>query len=367
MAGSEAPLGDPAAWGVTLHEAKLNGVRQRWADTASGEADRARPVVLFLHGFPELWFSWRHQLKAVHAAGYRGIAPDMRGYGGTEAPAHMAVYNVYALAGDMLALLQHLGVSSAALVGHDHGAQLGWRLALMHPDIFVCYTAMSVPYPPRGPMAPVEGMRKFFGDERKPESDPNFFYILHHQLATAADDYATDTRAALLAMYAPGGESEAGPPPVTSGKLFVDGRAEPIWKRLPQPTQLPPWISQAEFDYFVGEFARTGWNGGLNWYRVMDVDWQATPQLQGAKVKQPVAFIAGSADGVVMMSGGKKVADKGLRKNCEQLDFVKFIDGAGHWIQQERPQEVSAALLEFLGKHREKFAGGAAAAPRSRL
>lgn len=360
-------LGDPGAWGVTLHSAKINGLTLRWADSAQSEADRARPVVLFMHGWPELWFSWRHQLKAVHAAGYRGIAPDMRGYGGSSAPEHMASYNVYSLAGDMLALLQVLGASKAALVGHDHGASLGWKLALLHPDVFVCYMAMSVPYPGKAPTPPLATMRKAFGDERKPETEPTFFYILHHQLPSAAHDYGQDTRAAFKAMYSPMTSTGGTGPLVTTDKLYVDGKPEPAWKRVSQPAALEPWLSQGEMDYFVGEYERTGWQGGLNWYRVMDLDWNATPQLEGAKVRQPCAFVAGSADVVVVMMGGQKKCEAGMRGSCEQLDFVKFIPDAGHWIQQERPQEVNGALLEFLGRHRPLFAAGAVAGPRSRL
>mmetsp|Transcript_16284 Transcript_16284/g.47623 ORF Transcript_16284/g.47623 Transcript_16284/m.47623 type:complete len:370 (-) Transcript_16284:28-1137(-) len=367
-----ADLADPATWGVTLHEAKLNGQRQRWADTASSEADRGRPVILFMHGWPESWFSWRHQLKAAHAAGYRGIAPDMRGYGGSSAPEHAADYNVYSLAGDMLALLQRAGAERAALVGHDHGALLGWKLALLHPDVFVCYVGMSVPYAGKGTTAPLQLMRSLFGDERKPESDPQFFYILHHQLPNAAADYAQDTRAALLVLYSGlSGVKSAGPAPVQSSKLFVDGKSEPAWRRQPLPQELPPWLAPAELEYFAKEFERTGWDGGLNWYRVLDLDWNATPQLAGRKLKQPVAFITGSNDPVIMMNGGKSAVEKGLRSTCESLDLVKFIGGAGHWVQQERPREVSEAVLEFVGRHRSRLlAGGptgAAAAPRSRL
>eukprot|EP00966_Prymnesium_polylepis_P190925 4424791-Prymnesium_polylepis.1 len=154
-------------WEVTLSSARLNGITQRWADTAADDAEARRPVVLFLHGWPESWFSWRHQLCAVRAAGCRGIAPDMRGFGGTDVPAHYASYTVYSLAGDMLALLQHLGVASVALVGHDHGANLGWKLTALHPASFGCYCALSVPYAGRPKNPPLERLRSKFGDERE--------------------------------------------------------------------------------------------------------------------------------------------------------------------------------------------------------
>eukprot|EP00747_Dinoflagellata_sp_TGD_P208752 gnl/TRDRNA2_/TRDRNA2_82196_c0_seq1.p1 gnl/TRDRNA2_/TRDRNA2_82196_c0~~gnl/TRDRNA2_/TRDRNA2_82196_c0_seq1.p1 ORF type:complete len:359 (-),score=39.71 gnl/TRDRNA2_/TRDRNA2_82196_c0_seq1:53-1129(-) len=351
---------DPATWGVTLSTARLNGITQRWADTAKNDADRRRPTILFMHGWPESWFSYRHQLMAAHAAGYRGIAPDMRGYGGSSSPQEMANYNVYSLAGDMLALLQHLGVSKAALVGHDHGAAFGWKLCLLHPDVFVCYMALSVPYFGRASSPPLESMRKVYGDERKPEDNPRFFYILHHQLASAAANYGRDTEAVFRLMY--GSMADAGEAPIKSDRLYVDGQAEGFVRRAPQPKSLQPWISKEEVDYYVAEFKRVGWEGGLNWYRVMDIDWHATPQLHKRKVTQPVMFLAGGNDNVIKMSGGEESVRRYLPEICEQKPTIKIIDGAGHWIQQEKVKEVNEAMLAFVGEHRAKLS-----AVRSRL
>ena len=280
--GGSLSKGDPAAWHCAMHEAFLNGLTQRWADTAMSEEERARPVLLFCHGFPESWFSWRHQMKAAHEAGYRGIAPYMRGYGEPRVearPTAVAEFNCYRLCGDMLAILAHIGCTKAALVGHDHGAAFGWTAALLHPDVFPVYSAMSVPYFPRMPHAPlpIDGsMRSTYGDERaydksKPDSNPNFFYQLHHQLSSAEADYAEDTRAALMAM---GFGNARGPgasaPLEASTKLFVekDGQttSPAMWKRAPQPAVLHDWISQPEFDYYVRDFEEHGWNGGLCWY-----------------------------------------------------------------------------------------------------
>uniref|UniRef100_A0A7S1FB86 AB hydrolase-1 domain-containing protein n=1 Tax=Noctiluca scintillans TaxID=2966 RepID=A0A7S1FB86_NOCSC len=346
-------LADPASWGVTLHTAFLNGINVRWADTASSDIERARPILLFIHGWPESWFSWRHQLQAAHAKGYRGIAPDMRGYGGTDAPKDAGSYTIYSIAGDMLALLQHLGVPRVGLVGHDHGASAGWKLSLLHPDVFVCYVALSVPGLFPGNQPPVEKYRERFGDERKPESDPEFFYMLHHQLPNAAQDYAQDSRALFDVLYGDGAETT--PPAVTTSKLFVDGRSECMAKRVPRPTKRASWMSEEEVEYYAKEFERAGWDGGLNWYRVIDMDWLVTRQFEGARVRTPVAFIAGSKDAVISMWGGIEAVQKGLPAFCEQLDSVKIVEGAGHWIQQECAAEVSAGILEFMEKHRDTF------------
>ena len=183
------------------HSGVINGIHMEWADTATTAEERAagRPAVLFLHGWPESWYSWRFQLAAVKAAGYRGIAPSMRGYGGTEAPDEYASYNVYTLAADALGLLQRLGIERVALVGHDHGANLGWKLCLLHPRVFTAYVAMSVPYGGRPKAAPLSGLRAKFGHEA--DSGAAFNYQLHHCLPCAASQYDAAPRAALLALY----------------------------------------------------------------------------------------------------------------------------------------------------------------------
>lgn len=360
-------LQDPATWGVVLRTDRLNGITQQWAGTAQTEAELDLPIVLFMHGWPESWFSWRHQLRAVRDAGYRGVAPDMRGYGGTDAPAHFANYGVYSLAGDMLSLLHHLGVERAALVGHDHGANLGWKLALMYPNIFPCYCAMSIPYGGKSRRPPLEALRKKFGDEREEGGDALFYYQLHHQLPTAADDYANDVTGLFRAVFDEG-TGKSTPAPITSTRLWVDGKAEPLHRRMPQPTGLPAWLSQEEFDYFVSEFQRAGWGGGLNWYRVLDQDWHSTPQLQGAKLKQPISYIVGSRDMFILAMGGAGTAIELVKRVCESEPKILTLDGVGHWIQQEQFDAVNEFLLEFLHEQAATFTTqGYRTTARSRL
>lgn len=346
-----------------VRTATLNGIRQRWFDSACTSAERARPVVLFLHGWPESMACWRHQLRTVADAGYRTVAPDMRGYGGTEAPEHFAAYNVYTLAADMLALLQHLGAERAALVGHDHGANLGWKLALLHPASCPAYCALSVPYAGRPAKPPSTMLRARFGDERAPPGEQKFNYQLHHQLPGAGAQYDADARRALLALLAPPKGHEAGPTgaaPVQSDRLWVDGVAEPFWRRLPQPAAPPPFMPADEFEALVASYVSAGFEGGLNWYRVMDLDWHATPQLEGAKLTQPVAFIGGKSDMVLRWFGGPDGVRAVLPQVCERPPEAHFLEG-GHWIQQEAPARVSEILLGFLGRHRERLGAGKAA------
>lgn len=362
---------DTGKWGVQLHSATLNGIRQRWADTAQDPDELSLPAVVFLHGWPESWYSWRHQLLLVRRAGYRGIAPDMRGYGGTDAPAEPALYNVHTLASDVLALLQHLRVPRVALVGHDHGANLGWKLCLLHPDSFACYCAMSVPYGGRERSPALGIYRERFGNESEIEKDPDFFYMLHHQLPGAAADYEQDTRAALRAIFGSRSNSASvDAAPVQSSKLYVGGKSEALWRRLPQPTALRGWLSEHDLDYFAQEFERRGWNGGLNWYRVMDTDWHLTPHLSGQRVQQPVSFIAGSKDIVMVMLGGEENVRRRLNKSCADLRNFKIIPGAGHWIQQECSEDVNSFLLDFLSENFPALpvrSSGGGSDPRSRL
>ena len=376
-----------------LQTVKLNnGLTMRYCDTAPGDA--SKPLVVLMHGWPESWFSWRHQLASLDAAGYRAVAPDLRGFGGTDAPDSTADYGVAKRTGDMKALLDHLESDDAAFVGHDHGAFTGWLLAQLEPEIVRCYYALSVPVrarrrpvavrdlgwgnneqssrfvgAKRAPVAPLWLMRKTaYGDETRKTSvygwghlypwapqPTKFFYILHHHLPHAASDYAEDTRAAQMALQF-GDRVDGATPPLHElrGDLY-DGDATPaIWKRIPQPTKLAPWVTQAEVDYVVDEYERNGWEGGLHWYKTMDPDWEATPHLKGdgRKLKVPAGFLAGTEDLVVDMFGGVEKITADLKATCAANDPpITFLDGGGHWIQQERPGEVNEKLLEFLAEY----------------
>jgi len=316
----------------------------------------------------------------VHAAGFRGIAPDLRGFGGTDAPPSTAEYSVEKRTGDMASLLDHLGLETAQFVGHDHGALTGWYLAMLRPEIVESYFAMSVPMRAdraRFPMLKMARMLKF-GDETKEDSvygwghltpwaprPTQFMYMLHHQLADSGCHYAEDTRAAQLALQF-GSQEDAEPPlfppagmsgdAVEWGPLYHDGVPVPFWKRVPQPTKLAPWVTEAEVAYVCGQYASPGaWDGGMHWYRIIDQDHADTPELAGdrRKLEMPVGFLAGTEDMVITrMFGGVEAVKKELAGVSAAPD-VTFLEGAGHWIQQERPDETNAALLSFLEANRD--------------
>jgi len=291
------------------------------------------PVIL-CHGFPELAYSWRHQIPALADAGYRVVAPDQRGYGRSSAPADIADYDIVHLTGDLVGLLDDLGHEQAVFVGHDWGSMVVWSLALRHAARVAGVVGMSVPFIPRGARPPTESMRFLLGDA--------FFYMLYFQEPGVADaDLGADPVRFLRRMMA--GIGNRGLTPEAMMSMFAnDGRG--FVDRLPESDGLPAWLSQDELDHYAAEFTRTGFTGAINWYRNLDRNWQLTPDFDGVKVGVPARFIGGVDDPVLLMTppsvqDGLLADDRG----------TVVIDGAGHWVQQEKPAEVNAALLEFLG------------------
>jgi pimeloyl-ACP methyl ester carboxylesterase len=293
--------------------------------------------VVFSHGFPELAYSWRHQLPALAAAGYRAIALDQRGYGRSGRPDAIEDYDITHLTGDLLAVLDDIGEERAVFVGHDWGALVVWQLALLAPERVAGVVGMSVPFLPRSSLPPIQLLRQAFGD--------TFFYILYFQEPGVADaelgrDPATTMRRLLCALST-GGTPDAA--------MFAnDGRG--FVERMPEPEGLPDWLTQEELDHYVAEFSRTGFTGGLNWYRNMDRNWQLTEHVGGAKVEVPSLFVGGSLDPVLLMSP-PSVMDGWLTDHRGTV----LVDDAGHWVQQEKPDAVNAALLEFLAPMRDQI------------
>jgi pimeloyl-ACP methyl ester carboxylesterase len=285
------------------------------------------PLVVLAHGFPELAYSWRHQLPALAAAGYRAAAPDQRGYGRSSRPEAVEDYDIVHLTGDLLGLLDALGEDKAVFVGHDWGSMVVWQLALRAPERVAGVVGMSVPFLPRGPRPPVEVMRHVLAD--------NFFYIVYFQEPGLADadlgaDPATTMRRVLTGLTGPNPDMVK-----KDERGFVD--------RLPEPQGLPSWLTQEELDVYIGEFTRTGFTGGINWYRNLDRNWGLVEHLADAKVEVPSLFIGGAEDPVLLMSP-PSVQEGWLADHRGDV----LVDGAGHWVQQEAPEQVNAALLGFL-------------------
>jgi pimeloyl-ACP methyl ester carboxylesterase len=323
---------EPLVPGTTERTAHVNGIDLHVVEAGTG------PPVVLVHGFPELSYSWRHQLPALAGAGYRALAPDMRGYGRSDAPRDVEAYDIEHLTGDLLGLLDDTGEERAVFVGHDWGAIVVWNLAVMAPERVAGVVGMSVPFMPRPDGPPTELMRAVFGDA--------FFYMLYFQEPGVADaelggnPARTMRRLLAGATLAGSGGSDAPAPPDPA--LFApDGRG--FVERLPEPDGLPPWLEQRELDHYVSEFARTGFTGGIDWYRNLDRNWLRTPQLAGAKVAVPSLFVGGRNDPVLLMS-----PPEAMHEWVTDHRGTVVVDGAGHWVQQEAPGPVNDALLGFL-------------------
>jgi pimeloyl-ACP methyl ester carboxylesterase len=327
---SDRELAPRVASEVSHRFVRTNGIQTHIAEQGKG------PLVVLLHGFPESWYSWRHQLPALAAAGYRAVAPDLRGYGQTDAPAEVAQYSQLHLVGDLIALLDELGADQAVLVGHDFGAVVAWNAALLRPDRISGVVALAVPYLPRGPVSPLTMMREALG--------PGFYWQYLQQPGVAEAELERDVRATLLRLFHWGfGDSPqaAGPslPVVPDGGGLLD--------ITPDTTTLPGWLTDTDLDHYTAEFTRTGFRGGLNWYRTFDLSWELTAPWQGAPITHPALYMHGERDGAVRMPGLDQLIPN-LRNLVPNLTDTVVLPGVGHWTQQERPEEVNAALLKFL-------------------
>jgi pimeloyl-ACP methyl ester carboxylesterase len=315
--------------GIVLHTVIANGITQRYAECGKG------PVVLFCHGWPESWYSWRHQLLALADAGYRCIAPDMRGYGGTDAPPEIERYCILDLVGDMTALLRALDVSTAVVVGHDWGAPVAWHCALLRPDLFRAVVGMSVPWATRGKIDLLSSLEQ--------QGITRFYMQYFQQPGIAEAELERDVRQALRLIYftssgaQPNHEKGFAVLLPTGG--FLDNKVA--------PDRLDGWLSEADLDWFAGEFSRTGFRGGLNWYRNLTRNWRLTAAWTGQPIRQPSLFIAGSRDGVLKFPASKLQIEL-FPKTLPGIRGTHILDGAGHWIQQERAIEVNRLLLDFL-------------------
>ena len=293
------------------------------------------PLVIFVHGFPESWYSWRHQLPAVAAAGYRAVAIDVRGYGRSAKPAAIDAYRMVALCGDVIGLVGALGETQATLVGHDWGAPIVWNSALLRPDLFRGVSGISVPYGPRGPTRPTDAFRARAGNDE--------FYIAYFQQPGRAEaEIEKDVRRWLLGFYF----SASGDAPSTSRPMFAVSQGEELRDRFQYPETLPAWLSEADLDFYAAEFERTGLTGGLNRYRNVDRDWADFAALAGQPITVPAQFIGGDRDGPTLW-GSPAIA--AFPRTLPKLFASTIIPGAGHWIQQEKAAETNALLLEFLG------------------
>lgn len=319
---------------ITERTLSANGIDLHLAEAGEG------PVVLLCHGFPELAFSWRHQIAGLAAAGYRVIAPDMRGYGQTTQPADVDAYSVDRIAGDLHGILDDVGADQAVFVGHDWGAEIVWNLSVLYPERMAAVAGLSIPFRPRPSIRPTEMWRNLFGD--------NFFYILYFQEPGVADAELNADPASTIRKFIAVGAGDAldlgedgTPDMATVAQRMFASDGDGLLDRFPDLSGTPRWMTDADVEVFVENYARTGFTGGINYYRNFDRNWELLEPVAGAKVAMPAAFITGSNDvgSFMPMPGEEWVPD--LRINAT-------VQGAGHWLHQERPDEVNRLLVEFL-------------------
>lgn len=311
---------------VTNRRIATNGIELNIAEQGEG------PLILMCHGFPESWYSWRHQFQALADAGYHAVAPDMRGYGDSDKPAEISAYNQVEVVNDIIGLIPALGYDTAIVLGHDWGGPTAWSAALHHPDKVTAVGVLSVPFSPRAERPPLQTMQAVFKDR--------FFYQLYFQNEGIAErELEADVKTALTKFYhMASGEMDL-------STLTPDKPADAdLLSDLPIPDRLGAWISEQDLAFYVNEFTRSGFRGPLNYYRNHNLTWQLT---EGAPttIEQPALFVAGDKDGVIAMAGD---ALQNLPKSVKNLRINTLIPGIGHWTQQEAPEAVNAHLLTFL-------------------
>jgi pimeloyl-ACP methyl ester carboxylesterase len=323
---------------ITHRLVYANGIRLHIAE--AGPADG--PCVILCHGFPESWYSWRHQIPVLAHAGYRVVAPDMRGFGRSSHPLPTSSFTQPKLVGDMVGLVAALECGTAVIVGHDWGSPVAWNSALMRPDLFPAVMSLSVPY---------YGARTTFTyDHTIPpsvsmdrETGEAFHYQLYfNQVGRAEEDIERDVRRWLTGFFF-SLSGDAPPEEVTLGELARNDRLDDAfaWPK----GGLPAWFSEADLDVYAAEFERTGFASALNFYRAADLTWHEMAAFRGAHVKVPAAFVAGDADVVIVAN---EDIYNGMPSEVPDLRINKLLPGVGHWTQQEAPEAVNEAMLSFL-------------------
>lgn len=312
----------------SLKSLETNGITLRAAVEGDG------PLVIMVHGWPELWYAWRHQIKPIARAGFRVVAPDLRGYGGSDKPNHIEAYDMACMMADVIGIIDGFGEDTAILIGHDWGAPICWNIAALHSERVSAIAALSVPYGRRGTVSEIEFWRRIYTDE--------FFYQLYFQAEGVAEsELETDVGASLRKLfYANSGN--APPQPRPSGQAG-------LLKGLTDPHPFPSWLKPEDIDYFTVNFEATGFRGPINCYRNQERDFVNFPEMGVKPIMQPSCFIAGSRDPVRHFVPGRDLYEyENVAVNCPDLRFSRIIGGAGHWVQQEAPGAVTEALLGFL-------------------
>jgi pimeloyl-ACP methyl ester carboxylesterase len=312
---------------------ETNGIQLNIKEAGEG------PLVILCHGFPETSHSWRHQLRALADAGFRAVAPDMRGYGRSSRPAALEDYTIFHLTGDVIGLIGALGEKQAIIVGHDWGAAVAWHVALFRPDLCRAVIAMSVPFQPRNAAKPPIASYRAI-TEAKGLGD---FYIVRFQEEGIEAQFEANADLTIRAsLYGLSGDA----PKDKAWSPFLPKGAQ-MHPRIRPPEQMPAWITEQDIQAYVEAFQISGFRGPLNWYRNIDRNWALTAPFDGLPITPPALFITGTKDAVRLFTAP---AEGRLSQNVPNLRGIVAVEGVGHWVQQEAPDQVNRALLDFIAK-----------------
>ncbi|XP_051224201.1 epoxide hydrolase 1 [Lolium perenne] len=317
------------------------GVRHRTVEVARGvrlhvaeAGPEDGPAVLLVHGFPDLWYGWRHQMAALAARGFRAVAPDLRGYGDSDVPPAKDSYTTFHLVGDLVAIIADFGQPQVFVAGHDWGAYVAWQLCLLRPDLVRALVNLSVEYHPRrSEGTTLQAIRALCGEDH---------YMCRFQDPGVAEaEFALyDHRYKFKAIL---GMRKAAPIILSKGKTFFES--------LDSDGTLPAWLSEEDISYYAEKFEKTGFTGGLNFYRCLDLNWELSAPWTGAPVKVPTKFIVGDLDLTYNTPGVKEYIHKGgFKASVPNLEDVVILEGVGHFLNQEKPNEVSEHICEFFSK-----------------
>ncbi len=314
----------------TFQLIETNGIRLRTVVEGKG------PLVILLHGFPQCWYLWRHQIDPLVNAGFQVAVPDQRGYGGSDRPTAIEAYDITHLTNDVLGIAEALGHEKFYLVGHDWGAIVAWYVALLHSERVKALFNMSVPWP-----CPPPASWKVGGMTRQENFGDAFWYIVYFQTPAVAEaELEANIRKSLRMTYF----SLSGDAPETAFFTPKPATAS-LLEGLLDPASLPAWLTEADLDYYEAQYELSGFRGPINWYRNIDRNIVLYPQLKDTKVKVPTFFLAGAKDLVLKFEAGWV---EQLHTRIADLRGITLVEGAGHWVQLERPAAVNDGLVSFL-------------------
>jgi pimeloyl-ACP methyl ester carboxylesterase len=309
------------------HFVQTNGIRMAVTEQGTG------PAVVLCHGFPELAYSWRHQIGALADAGFRAIAPDQRGYGDTDRPDAIEAYDIEHLTGDLVGLLDALGIERAVFAGHDWGGIVAWQMPLLHPDRVAGVIGVNTPAFQRAPMRPLSIFRGLFGDD---------YYVCHFQQPGVADaGLAQDVRRVFTQLMRRGVPVEL----LAEQGTRPDGTMRNLVEVVHGPEALgEPLLDEGELATYVRAFEKTGFTGAINWYRNLDRNWERTTHLDGARIEVPSLMVTAEHDPVLR----PEMAEH-MRDFVTDLEIVLIRD-CGHWTQQEKPDELNRVMIDWLAR-----------------